>query len=78
VTIQELLVRDGYWPDIEGPRENVTREHIIGVHLDNHPPGKWSQFSQKVGKYTFSMWLYWPKQETVYTDGAMLIDKGTA
>ena len=73
MTIQELLVKDGKWPDTDGPNENITRELVARLYTQDNERDSWVKMKQKVGKYTFSMWVYVPTSE-VYADGAMLIE----
>jgi hypothetical protein len=77
VTIQDLLTREGRWPDISGPKRNVTAEINFRFNCDDIPRDAWVKMSQKRGKYTFSTWFYMPT-DTAYIDGTMLIDRGTA
>ena len=65
MTIQELLVLRGYWPDLDGPKRNVTRGWRFLVYPENYPREQWTKITQVFGlwhKYEVSCWAYFPKK----------------
>ena len=60
MTIQDLLVRDGRWPDVKGSQRNVTNEAVIKITTDHIPKNKWYSYDNKHGSLRMKVQLFMP------------------
>ena len=79
MTIQELLVRDGTWPDINGPLISKNPP-VWSVTIGDHwPRDEWYKWDHKIGGpkgYQASLLIYIPadkpKGQEVYIDESVM------
>lgn len=51
MTIQELLVRDGYWPNIDGPKRGNEYSTVLMLKADFSKPGTWQTLTATAKVY---------------------------
>ena len=92
MTIQELLVQRGYWPDINGPKKNTTTEWQFRFYPKSLPKDQWIQLRRFFGmwhQYEATMFVYVPKTAPLktmkddiylkpYKGPSIILDRGAA
>ena len=80
MTIRDLLVKRRYWPDLNGPKRNVTTGWKFIIYPNSLPKKQWIEIRHRVDmwhQYEISVWVYVPKKvknpmDFIYLDDVTL------